>query len=210
MQKTNLLELPSLVIIIDCWNNRENTNYLNCLENIKTLCTTNPNVQAIGLASYTKPDKKILHGELSNEEPWHESSKELFYNSVRWETLRHVWENASFTEEIFTHHIVREMPPVSNQVRFQLWNDLQLLYYCNYINPGIKNIYVVGASWSQCLEFREVGYKYLDCLNKFNLFNERKNILSDLRCVLDTNDVLVEQVQYPWKKLNDNLVILDE
>ena len=164
MAKTSeILDRPSLVVIIDCWNDQEHDHYLATLNNIRHFCETNINVQSIAVASYIGLDNKIF----AKEEPWWGNGYELFYNTTRWETLRQVWNETRFQLDHFTHPIIQGIVKRSDQTQFIMWHNLQALYYCNHINPAIENIFIVGQSWDQCLEFRSVGWKELNNLNIF-------------------------------------------
>lgn len=201
----HIVERPSLVLIIDAWNDRDNEQYQTCLKNIKNFCQTNPHVVAVGLASYLNTDTFIL----SQEEPWYSQSKELFYQRLQWETLRQVWEQASFVNVPVTHPIVSSITPRADQRQFLIWHNLQVLYYCNYINTAIENIYIVGTAWEACLYFRSVGYRELSTLNELNLFSKKKTILSRKDCVLGPGDVWVDCVSTQWVHLDNNTIMLD-
>jgi len=202
----DLIERPSLVLIIDAWNDRDTEQYRRCLTNIKNFCEASPHVAAIGLASYLSTESWLF----SQEEPWYSQSKEFFYDRLRWETLRQVWHDAEFTDDIATHSIVSNIAIRSDQRQFLLWHNLQVLYYCNHINTSIENIYVVGTAWEECLRFRSVGYRELSSLNNFNLFSKQKTILSRKDCVLAVGDLPVSDVDYPWQELDGTTVKLDE
>jgi hypothetical protein len=205
LDQQHVIERPSLVLIIDAWNDRDNEQYRDCLLNIKNFCENNPYVAAIGLASYLSVDAFIL----PQEEPWYSQSRELFYQRLQWETLRQIWQQADFVNVSATHPIINNIKARPNQRQFLIWHNLQVLYYCNYINTAIENIYIVGTAWEACLYFRSVGYRELSSLNEVNMFSKKKTILSRKDCVLNPNDVLVEDITYPWKYLDNNTIILD-
>jgi len=201
-----ILSRPSLVLIIDAWNDRDSDQYRQCMTNIKTFCETNSHIVAVGLASYTGTEKHVL----AHEEPWYNQSCEFFYDKVRWETLRQVWNDAEFITGTTTHEIVKNIKIRADQRQFLIWHNLQVLYYCNYINPGIENIYILGTAWEECLRFRSVGYRELSSLNDCNLFSKTKTILSRIDCTLEVGDLPVTDVQYPWVELNKSTVMLDK
>jgi hypothetical protein len=205
LSQQHVVERPSLVLIIDAWNNRDNKQYQDCLTNIKNFCQTNPHVAAVGLASYLGTDTFTL----SQEEPWYSQSKELFYQRLQWETLRQVWEQANFINVPSTHFIVGNIAVRDDQKQFLIWHNLQVLYYCNYINTAIENIYIVGTAWEACLYFRSVGYKELSMLNELNLFSKKKTILSRTDCVLGPGDVPIESVPKHWAHLDNTTIMLD-
>jgi len=202
---SEILDRPSLVVIIDCWNNQEHDHYLATLNNIRHFCETNINVQSIAVASYIGLDNKIF----AKEEPWWGNGYELFYNTTRWETLRQVWNETRFQLDHLTHPIIQGIVKRSDQTQFIMWHSLQTLYYCNHINPAIENIFIVGQSWDHCLEFRSVGWKELDNLNTYNLFDKKKTILSKKDCVTGVNNSVVNNVSLPWVELDDQYLMLD-
>ena len=204
----NILERPSMVLLIDCWarwDEPADSNVQQCLENIKNFCWQNPYVHSIGLASYWGMNPMTV----STEEPWHYNAKELFYNTTKWEHLRQTWDNTCFDSDSHTHSIIRDLDIRPDQTQFAVWNVSQLLYYCNHVYPIIENIYIFGIAWDVCLESRPVGWKELDCLNHYDMFTSRKTILSDVTCTLDRTKNFVTQVAAPWKMLYNNVVILD-
>ena len=210
MNAIEILNRPSLVIVIDCWANWPGDHQFTLMQNIRNFCETNLFVSAVGLASYSGLDPTIV----PKEEPWYSGGKDFFYDRLRWETLRKIWSNADFIEpnQCFkqTNPIVRDMKLRSTQKQFLLWDNLQVMYYCNYINPSIENIFIIGQAWDNCLAFRSVGWKTVSNLNYYNLFQTKKTILSRKDCVLKMNNLLLETVEHPWSELDDNIVILND
>jgi hypothetical protein len=205
----NVIERPSMVLLIDCWScwdEPTDRNVQECLKNIKNFCWNNPYVHSIGLASYWGMDPVTV----SSEEPWHSNAKELFYNTTRWEHLRDVWNNTCFDSGVHTHSMIRDLPIRHDQTQFSVWNADQLLYYCNHVYQIIENIYVFGIAWDVCLESRPVGWKELCCLNQYDMFTSNKTILSDISCTLDQTKNFRNEVASPWIKLYNNTIILDQ
>ena len=205
----NVLERPSMVLLIDCWSKWDEPydhNVQKCLGNIKNFCWNNPHVHTIGLASYWGLEPVAV----SKEEPWYSNAKELFYDTTRWEHLRRTWSSACFDSVSRTHAVIRDLPLRCDQTQFSIWNVDQLLYYCNHVCPIIENIYVFGMAWDVCLESRPVGWKELSCLTHYDMFTSKKTILSDVSCMLDSTKNFVTQVEKPWKKLYNNTIILDQ
>jgi hypothetical protein len=205
----NILERPSMVLLIDCWaqwDKPTDSNVQECLNNIKNFCWQNPYVCSIGLASYTGGMDSAT---VSAEEPWHHNAKELFYNTTRWEHLRQTWDSTCFDSDSHTHRIIRDLNVRPDQTQFAVWHTSQLLYYCNHVYPSIENIYVFGIAWDVCVESRPIGWKELNCLNQYNMFTAKKTILSDITCTLDCNKNFVTQVAAPWKMLYNNVAILN-
>jgi hypothetical protein len=208
MSYNDILDRPSLVIIIDCWSDHPGDKQISLMQNIRAFCETNLFVSAVGLASYVGLDQRVV----PKEEPWYSEGKEFFYNRLRWNTLRNLWEGVTFEDHgpVQTHPMVRDMKLRSDQRQFLLWNDLQVLYYCNFINPSIENIFVIGQAWDNCLAWRSVGWQSLSNLNYYNLFQKKKTILSKKDCVLKMNNLSLDAVEDPWIELNDNIVMLQD
>lgn len=208
MDTSNLLDRPSLVILIDCWAISLSDKQSELMQNIQTFCKTNSFVKAVGLASHVNTEQTVF----TKEEPWYSQGKDFFYSSHKWESLREVWQKVDFKDSTRyqTHPIVRDMKLRSDQRQFLLWSDLQVMYYCNHINPSIENIFVIGQAWDQCLEFRSTGWKSLSNLNQSSMFRKKKTILSRKDCVLKTHSRPLETIEDPWVELTDNIVMLDE
>jgi hypothetical protein len=174
------------------------------LDNIKTWCETDPNVTAICVASYIDLANKTQ----PQEEPLWSAGKDLFYDRVKWMTLRNIWTDTTFVNQEVTHPIIKSIKPRADQKMIIAWRDLQILYYCNYINISIQNIYLVGQAWDICLEFRSVGSSALNCLNNTNLFNPKRKILSRRDCVVTHDSEWVKEVMPPWESATDNILRL--
>jgi hypothetical protein len=200
-----MLDQPSLIIIVDCWSHSrlDEPRYHEILDNIKNFCEHNTNVVAISLISY------IENSIISWEDPWTNNSKELFYSTTRWETLRNIWDTTRFTQTIKTHETISNMSVRKDQAIFSTWHILQILYYCNHINSSIKNIYLLGKSWTSCLENRPVGWKELYCANMYDMFTHKKNILSRKSCILGIPGEEIPLIKNPWIDLTDDVIMIN-
>ncbi len=211
MDLSGILDKPSLVILIDCWDGNyglppgKTSDEL--MNNIKDFCINTPQVKAIGLATYND----ISNDMCLPEEPWYSESKNLFHDTVSWELMRETWKQTQFVKsQRSTNPIIRDMKIRDDQVQFALSSSLELLFYCNSINKSIENIYVLGLSWESCLMFRPAGWREISNLNKDNMFFTKKNILSNLTCTVTPTNEYVTEVSAPWVKLDNNFVLLDE
>jgi len=205
----SIIERPSMVLLIDCWSSWDdpaNDTVRQCYQNIRSFCKTNPHIHTIGLATYR--GEKVFN--LGKEEPWYSNSHELFYSSTRWEQLRRSWGDVVFDDNTYTHEIIRDLDIRDDQSQFLIWNQNQLLYYCNHVFPIIENIYVLGIASDVCLESAPIGWRELTYLNRYNLFSTPKNILSKSDCILPLSKQFVTEVAAPWKKLHNNITILDQ
>jgi hypothetical protein len=205
----NILERPSMVLLIDCWSQWDeppNYNVQQCYRNIRNFCENNTHVHSVGLATY-HVDSTLTIGQ---EEPWYSNARELFYSTTRWEKLRSNWTSIKFDAVSHTHKIVRDLDLRADQTQFLTLDTDHLVYYCNYVYPIIENIYVFGIANDVCLESRPVGWRELTHLNRYNIFSKPKTILSRLDCSLNLEKNFVTQVDQPWKMLYNNTIILDQ
>lgn len=217
MESINVItNRPSLVIILDCWNDYYDLeNYNLMLDNIKNFCVSNHNICAVGLSSYHTLKETERTGDANNwwaigqEEPWHSNSKNMFYNTTAWQTLRNLWKSTTFHNYNSTHPVIKDMLLNDNVIKLLLWHNLQILYYCNYVNTSIENIYIFGMSWDMCFKGRPAGWSELSCLNKYNLFSTPKTILTNRNCVLTSNKTFLSNVPDPWIAVDSNLMMLD-
>lgn len=196
-----ILDQPSLVILIDCWDNVVNDNELQVMNNIRKFCLNNLMVNTIALSTFSDPWNPE-----SMEEPWYSNGKELFCDTTKWDLLRRSWQQVSFSDRSLTHPLIKDMPVRNDQLQILMWNTMQLLYYCNHINPSIENIFVLGFAWNNCLKTRSTGWKEIYMLNEYNLFSSKKNILSNLNCVMIHDQY---DVSSPWINLTDEIIMLD-
>jgi hypothetical protein len=199
----DFINQPSLVVIIDCWN-VDNPHLAATARNIRNWVETDPNVAAIAVASYVGLDNRQIY----QEEPGWSTGKDFFHDTCQWQTLRNIWEETEHMPGVNTHPVISGIKPRADQRMFVAWRDLQVLYYCNYINPSIRNIYVVGQAWDVCVKFRSVGWEKLKCLNTINFLNPAQQILSRKDCVLGVNFQPVDAIQPPWSTVTDNIIKL--
>lgn len=200
-----LYNRPSMAIIIDCWKDFESDIQRQTMKNIQKHCFDNPWITTIGQVSYIGMTNELV----AAEDPWFTNGKELFYDTVRWETLRRLWEHPKFVRETVTHNLILNMPIREDQIQFSFWDNLQLLYYCNHINPSIKNIYLFGFAWDNCMKARSLGWVEVQNLNTYDLFISKKNIFSNLTCTLNMKKERVTEVSSPWVKIKDDYVMID-
>jgi hypothetical protein len=201
-----LLTAPSMVVLVDCWSDFDSPREQEVMQNIVDFCSRTRSVKAIALSTYPLEFEE----QVVVEEPWYSNSKDLFYDSTKWNTLRRIWEQTPRVESAgHTHEIIKNMSIRPDQTQFMLWNNIQLLYYCNAVDTSIENIFLLGFSWEICMRGRPVGWIELHNLNVSNLFSKKKQILSNLKCTLDGDLEFVKQVESPWTRLKHDFVRLD-
>jgi hypothetical protein len=195
--KNSELELPGLAIIIDCWNHQRISDEINLrapqyplisppdperynsvMTSIKNFCERDHNIQAIALASYGNDNNHV-----SCVDPGWDNAKQFFVNETKLDFLRKMFNSVSASNQEFTHPTIRDIKLRSDQVIFTAFNELQILYYCNNINPSIKNIYFLGAQWEMCVKNRPVGWLQVAGLLYHNMFSSTKNLLTRRDCV---------------------------
>lgn len=206
-----LFNQPSLAIIIDCYDDSHGADYIDVLTNIKFFCEDNPNVVAVALATYVDHNLCVI-----NEQPWGFQGADFFCNFTKWDTLSRLWEDAKDNPlnklNVKTHPILLNMKKRNDQVFFAAWSDLQILYYCNYINPSIENIFVFGKHWNVCLKVRPLGWVSLHNLNHHNLFSKQMNIISHKKCVIGIDHDATEstnfEIIFPWHEIDNDYLLL--
>ena len=171
-----IINQPSLAILIDCWDMTSLGNP-NILEyKILSVLENSPHIQTIVLASYNCRTEKLAGDSL-----WYHNYIRMFTMNQRQrkiKTLAHIHNeynryDTRFPDEKTFSNILNYI----NLNKFQiamlwLW---ELEYYLEN-NKEIKNIYVFGAAWEDCVRRRSLGY---EALTEFlNI-----NILTNLNCV---------------------------
>ena len=171
-----IINQPSLAILIDCWDKTSSgkTNMLGY--SILPVLENSPHIQTIVLASYNCRTEK-----LAGEFLWHHNYFKMFITNPRQrkiKTLAHIHNeynryNTQFPDE-------KTIPNILNYInlnKFQiamLWS-WELEYYLEN-NKEIKNIYVFGGAWEECVRTRPLGYEALAEIPNIN-------ILTNLNCV---------------------------
>ena len=203
----DLLTRPSLVLLIDCWQNLPGHTNDNTWHNVVDFCYSNPYVKTIGAVSYDGYSYDV-----TIEEPWWSQSNYLFNQTTKWDFMRKDWQQFNFLEHNpnrpYTSAIIRDMTIRSDQTQLMIANTLQLAYYCNYVNPEIENIIIMGYAWDHCLKTRAVGWCDLAYAIQYNMFRNVKNILIKKDCVL-TLDYDRPEFESPWILVNDQFAYLD-
>jgi hypothetical protein len=169
-----MIDQPSIAILIDCWDLGYSPPNNKLFENILEF-VENPNIHTIVLASYNaKPEH------LNSNTIWYRNYNELFYDK---QPLRKI-QDLFNVHKLYTNirKIETTDPKILNYKspsKFQIsmhWT-WQLEYYLS-LNPEIKNVYVLGASWEECVKMRPLGYEQLREINGINILINPNNILT--------------------------------
>lgn len=196
-----MIDQPSLAILIDCW-------YLGRFKKISVSEIVYPNIvnflneqqqiETVVLASYNS----------RNEFP----SNKLWFNNYR-----HLFEKESNSRKIrdlaVVHNIYRHQdtkfpaeftdPMIlnyRNDQKFQIamWWGWELEYYL-MLNPHIKNVYVLGLAWDQCVKIRPLGYEAISEIPNIN-------VLTNIDCSANMNASAVDLDSDPnWQKIEEKI-----
>ena len=194
--------MKSLVIIIDAWSTWPSKYYVkDTMHRIVDFIGTDE-VGAVALATYSSSNQ------IEQDEPFYSNSQRIFSNETQVDTLRRQWNDYIPVYTGLTDRIISNMTLREYQFGFAALHPLQILYYCNCINPSIENIYLTGFMFDMCVKDRNVGYVELNALNNAGMFSRKQNIFvrSDLTDSMDgsavfNNDwVLVSDKKYLYNK----------
>jgi len=202
------LSQPSLAILIDCWNTLDQpvSGYDDVMYNIAEFCTTNASMKSVALATY-QGDTEIY-----KDNVWWQNAKNLFNDETKWDHLRRIWKEATYIEPSDTCSVIANMPLRSDQIGFCAWHSTQLMYYCNFVNPEIQNIYICGFAWNECVKYRPLGWMEIAGMNHHKLFHNHINILSKKSCVsgLAASPQPTFDQEPWWKPIGNDIFLLDQ
>jgi hypothetical protein len=182
----------SIAILIDCWTDVNS----DLIQNIKNYCVDNTSIKAIFLNSYAR-----LSDNLSKDEPYWSNSNSIFNLETKFDELRNQWKNALFEHITTTHKDLLKPWTRPDQNLFSAFSSLQILYYCNYINPAVDKIYFFGEAWDICVKYRPTGWMQINALNYHNLFHTKKMLLSRPECVANSSHQILTEFEHGWQRL---------
>jgi hypothetical protein len=163
-----MIDQPSLAILIDCWDSPNDI----LPQNIISFLDSADSIQTVVLASYNCKQLENKH--------WFEKYVEIFATNQPSKKIKDLydvhWEynkRPSFPERK-THPLILNYVN-ENKIQINMTRLWELEYYLS-ICPKIKNIYVLGKSWEECIKNRPLGYKNL--IEFPNI-----NILTNTNCV---------------------------
>lgn len=206
------LNQPTLALLVDCWHDTTDPGIEETWHHVADTCYTNPNIQAIATASYWG-----FNYDVCQESPWYDESDLLFNQTTKWDLLRKDWSRFNFrdpadlnTDQHINHtsHIIKDMPVRADQLRLNIFNTLQLTYFCNYINPSIRNILLMGRAWGVCLKVRAVGWDEINYSIQYGMFRNPIKLITRSDCVLETTNQH-PQILSPWRQFDQLHYYLD-
>lgn len=155
-----MIEQPSLAILIDCWHVPKSPKNALLFSNILKFIESSF-IKTIVLASYNSTIEC-----LNSDTVWYQNRNKLFGKLI---------------DTADTGPIKNTDPVILNYVspnKFQIAMNFQeeLDYYLK-LNPEIKNIYILGGAWEECVKKRPLGYWKLVKANV-------EHILTNTDCVL--------------------------
>ena len=185
--------MSSLVIVIDVLNIYLPEQTDTVAQSIVDFCKSEE-VSAVALASYgNKIDYAV---EVQADQPFFQNSQLFFCDETQSDTIRTQWKALTKVPTSFTHKTIANMPLRHNQVGFIALTSLQILWYCNNINPDIDKIYVTGLHFGECLHFRNVGLIELNALKNAQMFKNTPTILVRSDCTLSNTGPCVFDDKY--------------
>ena len=196
--------MSSLVVIIDAWSTWPAEYHVkDIMHRIADFVATDE-VGAVALATYSTNQST----QVEQDEPYYSNSQQIFCNDTQVDTLRRQWNAYTPVSTGLTDPIISEMTLRDNQFGFVALHPLEIVYYCNCINPSIENIYLTGFMWDMCVKDRNVGYVELNAFNNAGMFSRKQNIFvkADLTVALkgpvvfDDDWVLVSDQKYRYAK----------
>ena len=177
-----MLNQPSLAILIDFWHPvfpkkrfDETIEFLNSTTAIKTTV----------LSTYNSRSELFFY----HTSIWYRNRKDWYEKSCTWAKDRATVEdklnikNTTVLNSKTDTGIFQYRNPNQHQIAMLEYWEIE--YYLS-IYPEIKNIYVLGSAWEECVKYRPLGYLKLSQLRKKNI-----NILTH------TNLVLSNQSTHP-------------
>ncbi len=199
-----MIDQPSLAILIDCWfiNDAANSAANRTYKNIINFLDDNDSIETVVLASYNC--KKEMQ---TNKFVWYKNYRKIFHNDQnprKIKDLNHIHhyyfqrEN-DFVEEK-THPLILEYVNDKKMQLSMTWG-WELDFYLT-LNPLIKNVYVLGVAWDNCVKIRPLGY---DAVNEI----PNINVLTHTDCSVNMDSTSVDlDTDTNWYKITDKIYCL--
>ena len=175
----DIINQPSMVILIDCW---KNDSFIPSVYGRITQCIdNNTNIKTVVLASYNCRKEREISNSL-----WYLNYNNFFIKSQQHSRkIKDLEIVHQFYEKYNTAHPNENTEPnilnYKNTEKFQIamrWRWELDLYL--EAHQEIKNIYVFGMAWDMCVKDRPLGYDSLSELPNVN-------ILTNTTCVIDSD-----------------------
>jgi hypothetical protein len=165
---------PSIAILIDCWYQGNSPPNSILFSNILKFIE-NPNIKTVILASYTRAEH------IDSNALWYENYNDFFYKKQTHNRIRNLFTSHKIYQT--THSVMTTDPRIlyyTNNNKFQIaMNWYWEIEHYLVIHSEIKNIYVFGTAWENCVRTRPLGYEELK--RKF----QNINIFTDPTCTLN-------------------------
>ena len=213
----NILEQPSLAIIIDPWEKPAPDKTIDyppsypkhkVIDNVLEFVDKNDFIETIVLASYDTYSEYAESNAL-----WYTNYRDYFYNNQKLNKIKDAYKAFIAHDLVYGKDFMegrgKQYPGLDktrkdvleyiNPKKFQIsmhwmW---QLEHYLS-VNPHIKNIYVIGQAWDCCVRLRQLGYLELGA----NL--KHLNILTNSNCTINVDCSAPNIDSNPdWDKLTD-------
>ena len=197
--------LPGIAIIIDAWPDYQ----AETVSAIRDFCQHNDSIKAVALASFSLSPNRVTQRICETDEPWYSNTKKLFKNTSKIPRLENWWHGLYRDTASTTDARITGMPLREDQVGFFLLDPLQLIYYCNCVDPSIKNFWFFGGAWEVCVKTRPVGWYQLAAFQKNKFFVTEKNFYTRLSCVTGENRKVRLKIDDPWMPVVDDIFQLD-
>ena len=153
-----ILKLNSIAVLIDCWDMRGEVtdNYLQAFEEVYT--------NIIEFLDQTPQIKIVVLASYETEDFRHDNA---WYNDTG---------KLHKTADTILNYVNKE----KKQISLTLFDD-----FANLLaqNPDIENIYLMGTSWDDCIQHRNIGL--------YRCSEIGKNILINTKCVFHSVDSIL-------------------
>ena len=176
-----ILDLPSIAILIDCWDLKTpptkilHTNILNFLD-------SSSQIETVILASYN------CWLERYSQSVWWRNNVNFFSKNQPLRSVRDLWHiqdeyykyspNATPYKEEHTDPAILNYVD-TNKYQIAMTETWELEQYLSE-NNHIKNIYMCGASWNDCVKIRPLGYETLAEIPNINILVNQKCVHTDI------------------------------
>ena len=159
-----MLDKPSMAILIDFWNP---VGPKKRVDDTIEFLSTNNTIKTVVLSSYDSSIELLFY----NRSIWFQNRKEWYENSPMSVKDRSILEDKENIKNLSNNRrtdpsILKYHNPNQYQIAmFQYW---EIEYYLS-IHPEIKNVYIFGSAWEDCVKYRPLGYLELSHLQLRNV-----------------------------------------
>lgn len=169
-----MLNQPSLVILIDFWNP---VGPKKRVDDTIEFLNSNIAIKTVVLSSYeVRSELFPLYNSL-----WYRNRKEWYEKAPMLVKDRSILEDKENIKKLSNNRrtdprILKYNNPNRYQIAmFQYW---EIEYYLS-IYPEIKNLYVLGSAWEECVKYRPLGYLNLLQLQNVNILTHTNLVRSN-------------------------------